>query len=397
MPPRLGDILVQDGACTPQAIRDALQNQVIFGGRLGTNLLELGTVTEEALARALGRRYGVPSLWGDLHVDPRASALIRREVADRHDVVPYLLADRKVAVLCVDPSNLGMLDEVAFATGRAVHAIVVPEARLWALLREVYGVERQLRGIEVDFGRMGPSTAAPARAGDVRPVADDPLAGDLIDERAFTALYANARPPEEDEILELTDADFLPAPTPPPAAPVAAPAPVAATPPPQPEPSPLGFAEALRFLEGVEDRNAIANTVLRYARSKFRRSLLLTVNRGVAAGWAGLGDGLAPERVRAIRLALGGPGILDTVVGTRAHFLGPIPKTEANVRLLRALGGGVPANAFVVPILALGRVVNLFYADNGRGGVLDAGDLGELLILSTRIAQSYAALVARAG
>ncbi|HYG70502.1 MAG TPA: hypothetical protein VD838_22700, partial [Anaeromyxobacteraceae bacterium] len=60
-------------------------------------------------------------------------------------------------------------------------------------------------------------------------------------------------------------------------------------------------------------------------------------------------------------------------------------------------GGGVPANAFVVPILALGRVVNLFYADNGRGGVLDAGDLGELLILSTRIAQSYATLVARAG
>jgi hypothetical protein len=42
-------------------------------------------------------------------------------------------------------------------------------------------------------------------------------------------------------------------------------------------------------------------------------------------------------------------------------------------------------------------VVNVFYADAGRGGVLDSSDLGELLILSTRIAQSYAALVARAG
>jgi hypothetical protein len=415
VPPRLGEMLVQDGACTPQAVRDALQNQVIFGGRLGTNLLEVGAVTEEALARALGRRHGVPSLWGDLHVDPRAPALLRREVADRHDVVPYLLSDRKVAVLCTDPSDLGMLDAVAFATGKGIHAIVVPEARLWALLRQTYGVERQLRGIEVEFGKMGPAAAGPSRAGDVRPVADDPFGGDLIDEGSFAALYAKPAEPGEEDLIELTDADFLPALTPAPVAPPAVPAQVLATlagpghrpparlSPPlvaprrdEPEPSPLGFTEAMRFLEGVEERNAIARTVLRYARSKFRRALLLTVNRGVAAGWAGMGEGLVAERVRGIRLPLGVPGILDTVVTTRAHFLGPIPKTDANVRLLKSLGGGVPGNAFVVPILALGRVVNVFYADAGRGGVLDSSDLGELLILSTRIAQSYAALVARA-
>jgi hypothetical protein len=40
--------------------------------------------------------------------------------------------------------------------------------------------------------------------------------------------------------------------------------------------------------------------------------------------------------------------------------------------------------------------VNVFYADNGRGGMVDAGDLGELLILATRIAQGYEALLGRA-
>jgi hypothetical protein len=99
--------------------------------------------------------------------------------------------------------------------------------------------------------------------------------------------------------------------------------------------------------------------------------------------------------VRAIQLALDTPGIVDTVVRTRAHFLGPIPKTEANIRLLKALGGGVPGNAFVVPILALERVVNVFYADNGKGGLVDSGGVGELLILATRIAKSYDALLAR--
>ena len=69
VPPKLGDLLVRDGACSADAVRDALKNQVIFGGRLGTNLLEVGAVTEEALARALGRQHAIPALSGDLALD----------------------------------------------------------------------------------------------------------------------------------------------------------------------------------------------------------------------------------------------------------------------------------------------------------------------------------------
>lgn len=83
------------------------------------------------------------------------------------------------------------------------------------------------------------------------------------------------------------------------------------------------------------------------------------------------------------------------MIRTRAHYLGPLPRTEANVRLLKSLGGGVPRNALLVPILGLGRVVNVIYADGGRGAMVDAGGIGELLILATRMTQSYEALVAR--
>ena len=87
--------------------------------------------------------------------------------------------------------------------------------------------------------------------------------------------------------------------------------------------------------------------------------------------------------------------MLETVVSTRAHYLGPLPRTEANIRLLKALGGGVPRNALLMPILALGRVVNVFYADGGRAGTVDPTGVGELLILSTRITQGYESLVAQ--
>ncbi len=377
--PRLGEMLVKQGACSDAAVRDALKNQIIFGGRLGTNLLEIKAVTEEALARTLGRQHALPSLFGDLQLDEHATALLTAEIADRCDAIPYVLADRRLAVIVVDPRNLAMLDDVAFATGKQVHPIVAPEARVWALLRQRYAIDRHLRGIDVDFaevqGRIDHARGLRPDAPEDGKRGPTPGDADLIDQGAFEAIYgAPGRPPAGSPR-----------------------APLLAAPPPDnvAEPSPLSFAEASRFLEGVDERDAIAKTVLRYARSKFKRALLLTIDRDAAHGWAGLGERLGAHAVRRMHLALGTPGILETVVVTRAHFLGPIPKTDANIRLLKALGGGVPANALLVPILALGRVVNVFYADNGKGGVVDSGDVGELLILATRIAKSYDALLER--
>lgn len=417
--PRLGEILVSLETCTEAQIREGLENQVIFGGRLGTNLLEIGHLTEEQLARALGRRHGRACLYGNLAVDPAALKVLGADLVDRLEVIPYIVQDRKLAVLVRDPDDLGVLDEVAFATGKKVHPIVVPEARIWALMRRCYHLDRQLRGIEID----GAALRRPPRVPEPRKEAEP--AQDLMDQAEFDALYSHvgdappirtgAPPPEAppDEVLELTD---LVAETPPEnegaraevlaameAAAGHAPRPSFTPRPgsleavhPGPEPGPLGFAEAIRFLEGVADRDAIAHTVVRYARSRFGRALLLTVHRGDAAGWEGLGEGLDPRSVKRVRVPLGTPGVLDTVVRSQAHFLGPLQKTEANLRLLKAIGGGVPRNAFVIPILSLGRVVNVLYADNGRGQLVDASDVGELLILATKIAQSYDALLRRA-
>ncbi len=410
MPARLGEILVAEGACSAAAVAEALQCQAIFGARLGTNLLELGRVTEEALAFALGHQAGAPALYGELPPDPAALRLLDRRVADRWDVVPYLVADKRLAVLARDPGDMNMLDEVAFATGKHVQAFVVPEARIWRMLRRSYGIDRERRGIDL---------APERRAWTPPPMPAVHLPeGDLMAESEFEGLYgqlAGIPTPPPGTLRALTPdlAAFLgaevpidlstatPTPTSTPTSTststsTAAPIPAPADDPPPPEPSPLSFADALRFLEGVEERGAIGRTVLRHARSRFARALLLTVRHDEAHGWAGLGGGLTPQAVHAIRLPLSTPGVVATVVETRAPYVGPLPKTWANIRLLKGLGGGVPASALLVPVVAMGRVVNVLYADNGRGAQVEAGDLGELLILATRIAQSYDALARRA-
>jgi hypothetical protein len=444
MQPRLGEILVEEGACTAAIVRQALQNQAIFGGRLGTNLLELGAVREDVLAFALGRLTGSPALYGDLPPDPKALSLLDRKLVERWEVVPYLVADRRLAVLARDPRDLNMLDEISFATGKSVQAFVVPEARLWRTMARSYGIDREHRGIDLEgvprptppplgalapaadlideadfeelYGQIGmtptpvPGTLPsmpPARA--ASPGSSEPLeslepveeeaaalpAGPAAEAAAVRAAepHPAAVPPLSLEILDaLAAAPERPAPPPP-----QFPPPVESPPVTTVEPSPLTFDEAVRFLEGLEDREAIAQTVLRYARSRFARAVLFTVKGAEAHGWAGLGGGLTSGLVHRIRLPLGVPGVVDTVVKNQGPTVGPLGKTWANIRLLKGLGGGVPTNAVLVPVLALGRVVNVLYCDAGRGQAVGEVDVSELVILSARIARSYDHLAARAG
>ena len=45
----------------PRRLEQALRAQVVWGGRLGTNLIELGCIDLDSLSRALGRQHGLPA------------------------------------------------------------------------------------------------------------------------------------------------------------------------------------------------------------------------------------------------------------------------------------------------------------------------------------------------
>ncbi|MBI5069563.1 MAG: general secretion pathway protein GspE [Deltaproteobacteria bacterium] len=408
---RLGEMLVKGGICTGALVDEALEAQVIYGGRIGTNLLEIGAVKEEQLAQALSAQLGAPALWGDIGVSDDALALVRGDLAERLGIVPLRLEGKKLVVLTADPRDLRRLDELAFATGKDVKAVVVVESRLSEQLTRHYGMRRVERGVQVQPFR---ATARPHQEG---PQVGGP---DLMDEADFAALYDRASStPVPGQAPTLTPPPLpggRPAVTPPDAfrgalvtndqvlaalqqeaereadrgsiavrlTPVSAEAP------------PLSFDEAAQALAGVSDRDAIARIVLRCALSRCRRALLLTVRGHRADGWEAMGEGLSPQTAAMVRVSLDHPGVFQTVARSRSHFLGPLQKTEANVRFLRALGGGAPKTSFAMPILARGRVVNVLYADDGRGRVLDSSGVGELLILATRISQSYDVLLSRA-
>ena len=48
---KMGEMLVEARLLTPAQLTEALRNQVNFGGSLGTNIIDMGFLEEEDLAR----------------------------------------------------------------------------------------------------------------------------------------------------------------------------------------------------------------------------------------------------------------------------------------------------------------------------------------------------------
>ncbi len=432
--PTLGELLISDGICSPQQIEDAVRNQVILGGLLGTNLVELGFIDEETLAHYLARQHDVPALFGErIQPSPEALDLLPRDAVERLSVIPFEKETKRLQVLCIDPTDLSTLDEVAFVTGLRPDPIVVPEVRFWELLRRFYGIERQLRYIALntrDFMGAALSEGAKPQPAATGSEAEAKPEGDLIGEEEFAQLYQSrdgfpvvagvepALPSQEMPMLapdDLEEIDEAEADLPPGGierrvwqadAPVEGRraedhrlAEQAGAPPSQPpdrvcQETPLSFAEASEMLTEVDDRHHIARVVLRFARSQFKRGMLFTVHRGVLLGWDALGEGLDSLSFRSLMIPLDGPSVFKTVVQARGHYLGALPKTGINIEFLRATGKQVPLSALLIPVLVRGRVVNLLYADNGHKAH-SPNDIGELLILAQRISRSYEVLFER--
>jgi len=57
---RLGELLTQNNLLTKAQLEEALKAQVLFGGKLGTILIEMGLITENALVDLLSSLLKLP-------------------------------------------------------------------------------------------------------------------------------------------------------------------------------------------------------------------------------------------------------------------------------------------------------------------------------------------------
>ncbi|MFL5322510.1 MAG: hypothetical protein ACJ790_22815 [Myxococcaceae bacterium] len=511
---RLGELLIQENLVTREGVQEALEAQVVHGGRLGTNLVELGLVQETDLARILGKLHGVPHASGEMNPDPRAMELLAKDFCDDKDVLPMRVDATRLSLACINPHDLAAMDEIAFKTGKRVTVVVIPEFRMNQLLRRYCKAFRNVRAIDMNTVRKSRTLEQQeVKKGD-----------DLMSEDEFNSLYAQALTGggAEEDVLEgavveeqampvMTPARGVPAapmhtpsrgipaaqrpgvpgqpqmqqpqmPQPPqmpmaaqgrpqmPPAPAGYPGgappqqphgvppqqgypqqvfpqqphpgfpqqaqpgfpqqgspqqpmaqnpphtpsapPVFASPPPpspatlravpsaappvarveEPPPTPISFAEAQQLLSKSSDREDIARTVLRFAISKWRRSLILSVQGPLVTGWHGAGHGIREKAVQRIGIALRGQTTFKLVCDLRSHYVGPMKRDAATAVFYKLLGGGFPQTAVILPLLVREKIVHLLYVDNGPDQ-LTPPDIGELLILGQSVTRSYETLL----
>lgn len=145
---QLGEMLLAAGAVTREAIAEAVEAQVVYGGRLGTNLVERGHLSEERLAQVLSEQYGIPAAFGELEVDRGLVASLPGALADAHEMVPWRVQGETVLVLCVEPRDNDGLAAVAQALGRPAAPVICPEFRIWQLLRQHFSANREVRAVD---------------------------------------------------------------------------------------------------------------------------------------------------------------------------------------------------------------------------------------------------------
>jgi hypothetical protein len=361
---RLGNYLIRQEIITPAQLDQAVQCQVLFGGRLGSNLLELGFISEETLRGLLEEKYKVASVSREdlKDIPPEVIAIVSRELAHEHKLCPLRIKEGELEVAMLDPFRESSMQALSDVTSLKVKPLIALELDLLWALEKYYAVKRDARYINMDrwLERQRATRAEPPRKKKRTTPGPEPL---LPDPQSITAQEGAPQNLDDfwDRVGRTGHPDYL-------------------------------LPRVLKDLKDAPSRNEIAQVVLDFSALLFVRTLLFVVNEDMLFGWDGRGEGVDSRMALAIMLPLNRRSVFKTVMETGAYYLGPIPDSPINRRFLAALGPSRPKTALLLPILVSGKTAAILYGDMGHDQPVDM-KLSSLQAVLTATGQALQRLI----
>jgi len=369
---KLGTLLLRNAAIGLSQLEAALRNQVLYGGRLGTNLVELGYIDLELLSAYLAELSGFPVASPTLldGADPALLDKLGPDDAHRLRAIPLgALADGAVAVGMVEPTDTEAIEQLSALLGVQVTPYIVPELRALYYLEKLFGLPRRARYLRA--GRASESDAA----------AVTPAGAVGSERRRIQPAMGMVMPPAltlEPRRKRATSQ-----------APTAGALPFA-----------VSYGAACERIDSATNRDHIAETFVQYAQGRCDALVVFLIRDGNALGWRGW---VAPpaqlaKPIEEVSLPLGGASSLQSAHDAGQPFVGTPPSAARPVekQLWTALGAPPePFAVLVVPVLVKQRAVNLIYAHllNSPPPVQLVVELGDL---ATRAQASYLRLIRQA-
>lgn len=193
---QLAKLLVGEGLVSIDQVRGAVEEQRNSGRGLGDSLVTLGHITETDFLGFLGKYYGMPVVDLDSRsVEPEVLKLIPQGTAAEECLIPVSLVGADLIVAVSDPSNILLMDDLGFITGKHIVPVIASERAISAKIAECYG---ESQGRESDgAGRL-------PRAGKLRSI-EEILRGleeYTNDDRKFTSSEAAEENPAEADVSE---------------------------------------------------------------------------------------------------------------------------------------------------------------------------------------------------
>jgi type IV pilus assembly protein PilB len=141
--------LVQDGLVEEAAMQEALNAARERRTSVVTQLVASGAANARDIAVAASSEFGVPLFdLNAVNLDLESVRLVSDKLLAKHRVLPLFRRGKRLFVAVADPTNLHAIDEVKFATGLGIEAIVVEDDKLQqAIDRALEQVDSQMSSL----------------------------------------------------------------------------------------------------------------------------------------------------------------------------------------------------------------------------------------------------------
>ncbi len=366
---RLSTLVVQRAIASIREVEEALARQVLYGGDLLTNLLEVCRLDEAALIAIAAESFGLHAApAGPLpHPDPEAKRIVAAEVAAARNIAPLSVGPYGLVVAVAEPLATEVEQEISFALALPIVQHVALHVRIREALARDYAVplERRVqRLLNAMSGASSNAVAIPSRRG-AESRSDTPRPWSFMPAAVVGAPnLRSASPAAELRTLVVVDE------------------PARAT-----EAAPRRSGRALTLEEARDalfeagDRERVFDAFFEFARQHFEYAAMFVVHGDVAEGRDAFGEGAPRDAVARLRVPLGMPSILASARQDKTV----IQRVPAAQGVDAALVGDLeraPGTAFAVfPMVVRTRVVAMFVGDFGRAeaNALTLADVGAMV------------------
>jgi len=371
---KVGSMLVKHQVITEAQLEEALRNQVIFGGKIGTNLIELGYITADRLAGYLSKNKGVPAATsGDLEsISPEVIALLPADVVKKHQVIPISLEKKRLTVAMSDPADLATIDRLSFMTGMYINAVVIPELLLHLAMERYYKIRRETRYIAIAKDmRRGPQSmeiealnaplSVPAKPAS-KPAPLPPMVEEIIEIPGDFDGFHKVEIPElleEPEVVE-------------------------------PETG-YNITDLCNDLAGATTRDAIGEALMEYLRRRYFRSALFLPKDPFLTGWLAAAEEGYLEDFSEVKIEMSAPSSFLQIIESKNFFIGQL-LSPTDLKAASAVGGK-DQPAILLPIVLMNRVVAILCVVDTLEGLTRG--LNELQKIAVKSAMAFEILIMR--